>query len=363
MGKARFIYQNHIPDEDAFTVSSLQPGQVTAALKDGSGSASITVSGSFTGAVDKEYVIEIDSIAGGAEVGQATFKWSDGGGSWNASAVTTPSAPTELNSGVKVAFSSGDGADFVVGDRWYFKGINLFNAGKLIDLNRDSRYRSGSLEEPNTIDADMGSDQSVLVVVIFDHNFTSGAAISISGDSASTFDSGIGGAPEYSESIVWNEDGIVHYMTTPSTYRYWRLSVEDTSNSDGYIEIGELLIGSYAELSRNYNYEFSRSQGFIFTQNETAMGIRRARYYNARRIIEINQTYLTLSDISKLENMAETLNSKSAGTMKPFYFNFDSAVPNDTFMVQLTGLARERAGTAAELYHSPMTLEEVIKSD
>ena len=146
MADHRFMYDNLIVSEPMLSVSSLRVGIVTSAKKDGTGSAVITTSGNYTGAVDLEYIVEIDSILGGAEVGQATFKWSDGGGTWDASGVTTPAVATELNNGVMIAFTTGAGADFVVSDKWYFKGINLFNAGKMVDYDRDHIYRSAELD-------------------------------------------------------------------------------------------------------------------------------------------------------------------------------------------------------------------------
>ena len=146
MSKSRFLFQNLITSENNISVSSLRAGIVTAALKEGTGSAVLNTSGNYSGTTDLEYIIEIDSIAGGAEVGQATFKWSDGGGTWNASGVTTSAVNILLSNGIYINWTTGSGADFVVGDKWYLKGINLFNAGKMIDLNRDHRYRSAGLD-------------------------------------------------------------------------------------------------------------------------------------------------------------------------------------------------------------------------
>ena len=146
MGKGRFLYDNLITGESMVSVSSLRTGLVTAALKEGTGSATITVSGNYSGTIDLEYIIEIDSVAGGAEIGQATFKWSDGGGTWDASGVATSATDILLNNGVYVRWTAGTGDDFVLADTWYFKGINLFNAGKMIDLDRDHRFRSSALD-------------------------------------------------------------------------------------------------------------------------------------------------------------------------------------------------------------------------
>ncbi len=361
MDVARFIFNNFITSETQITVSSLRAGMVTAALKAGSGSAILTVSGNYTGAVDREYIVEIDGLGTG-EVGSATFRWSDGSGGWNATGVTTPGTPTTLNNGVKVTFASGSGADFAVGDKWYFKGINLFNAGKMIDLDRDHRYRSAALESPNTIDVDMLSAREVSAIVLYDHNLTPSATIAIEMDSAATFDSGIGGAPEYSEAISYNAEKIVHYMAAPTTKRYARISITDTTNGDGFIEIGELYIGDYLELSRTYSRMPSRPLESVFTRRETAAGVRRHRYYNARRKLNYNFQFLTLADMTSLEEMYDALNDRDAGTLKPFWFNEDADYPNRTWLVNIFGLARDRADTIEERYHSPMSMEEVLQS-
>lgn len=141
----RFIYENLIENESMLSVSSLRNGFVTSAKKEGTGSAIITTSGNFRGPVDLEYIVEIDGLGTG-EVGNSTFKWSDGGGVWNATGVTTSATPTDLSYGTMIAFTTGAGADFVIGDKWYFKGINLFNAGQMLDRDRDHIYRSQELD-------------------------------------------------------------------------------------------------------------------------------------------------------------------------------------------------------------------------
>ena len=45
-----------------------------------------------------------------------------------------------------IAFITDGGDDFALGDKWYFKGINLFNAGQMLDRDRDHIYRSQELD-------------------------------------------------------------------------------------------------------------------------------------------------------------------------------------------------------------------------
>jgi len=357
----RFLYDNYITSETMMTVSSLKDGLVTSALKNGTGSAVIVIQGNFTGQTDLEFVVEIDTLGTG-EVGSSTYKWTNGSGGWNASGVVTSASPTTLSDGVKISFISGSGADFVLGDKWYFKGINLYNAGKMIDLNRDSRYRSAGLGSPNRITIDLNSAMEVSTVIIHDHNFSPTVTITIEGDSANTFDSGVGGAAEISETITRSSIKIVHYMATLLAFRYWRIKVTDASNPDGYIEISELFVGRYMQLSKSYNIGPSSAREFLYTVQENVSGVRRYRYHNVRYSFSYEFAYMLRADLDKLLSMFESLNSKEYGTMKPFWFNEDYAYPGDTWLVNAYNLDTEREDCVQERYNHRMDLEEVITS-
>jgi len=359
MSKCRMLYNNLITSEDMITVSSLRLGTVTTALKEGTGSAVMNTTGNYSGAVDKEYTIEIDSVAGGAEVGQATFRWSDGGGLWNASGVTTPAAATELNNGVYIDFDSGSGDDFVVGDKWYFKAINLFNAWKMITWRRDDRYRSSGLSSPNTITIDLGSAQEVKALVLYDHNFTSGATLLLEADDAATFDSD-GGSAQFSEAVTWNDDKILHYLSAATTKRYWRISITDTANTDSYLEIGELFLGSYLELTRNFAYEPNTDFAFITSTGKNEYGVEFDRFGNIQEKITLNFKGLPDTDITYIKTMLAAIGTRSTGVFRPIYFNEDYAVPASFWLMKITSLSRVRP--FIDQNNITLALSEVMRS-
>ena len=359
MGKARFLSQNLITDATMLSVLSLRPGIVTAALKEGVGAAGMTPSGNYTGMADKEYIVEIDSIAGGVEVGQATFRWSDGGGAWNATGVATSAAAISLNESVSIKFTAGSGDDFALADRWYFKGINLFSPSAMLDLDRDHRYRSAALHAPNTITVDFGAAREITALILGDHNFTAGATILLEGDDADTFDSD-GGAAQISEAIAWSEEIILHYLAVASTKRYWRISVTDGDNPAGYIEIGELFLGSYLELSKNFQNGYSEEMTDLLEANATPYGVERERFFNSRMQFEFSFDRMPAADVASIRGMLAALRSRSAGTRKPFWFNKDSAAPGDTWLVKTSGLpVRHRTLTH---YDTTLILTEVLAS-
>ncbi|MCK9195437.1 MAG: hypothetical protein M0P16_00470 [Syntrophales bacterium] len=360
MAKCRFLYDNLITAESMISVSSLKLGVVTTALKEGTGAAVITPSGDFTGAVDLECVVEIDALGTG-EIGSSTFKVSyDGGATWAATGIATDDDDISLSYGFKVKWAGGTGADFVVGDKWYFKGINLYNPGKMLDFDRDSRYRSDDSDAENTITIHSTVASQVKAVVIGDHNLTSTATITLQADAAATFDSGVGGAPELSESVTWAAGKILHYLTTAYTKAYTRLKIQDTDNADDYIEIGELFLGSYMELSKNFREGFGEEPGFLMDANATSYGVDRERFYSESKALTYEFERMPSADLTLKRAFVTALGSRATGVFKRFWFNADSATPADVILAKL--ISWPHTHNTISYYDMPLQLTEVLKS-
>ena len=360
MGKCRFLFSNFITDESMLAVSSLRTGIVTGAQKEGTRSATINTSGDYSGSTDREYMVEIDSVAGGAEVGQAKFRWSDGSGAWNAVGVTTSAVNITLNNGVQINWTTGSGADFVVGDKWSFKTINLCHAGKMIDFDRDHRYRSSTIESPNTITITLPAEQLVNALILYDHNLSSGATIALWGDDAATFNSN-GGAAQVIESVTWTDDKILHYLTTADrTKRYWQIRITDTANEDGYIEIGELYLGNYLELSRNYTEGFERTTEALKENNKMQSGVNRNWYFGNQEVFDLEFNFMTAADVVNMRALFAAISSRATGQLLPFYLNMDSAVPADTWLVEMEELPVTHKSRG--LYNMELELREKVAS-
>lgn len=359
MGNARFLYNNLITAESMIAVSSLKTGLVTTALKSGTGSAVIVTAGTYTGTVDLEYVVEIDAKNTG-EIGSSTFKWSDDGGvTWDETGHATSTVAHTLNNGVTVCWVAGTGDDFILGDKWYFKGINSFKAGNMIDCDRDTRYRSAALGAPNTITISLGSALEVQALVIFDHNLVSPSTITIEFDSSTAFS----GGNYHVETVTWVSGKILHYLTHVAgerTRQYWRINITNAANPDTYIEIGDLFLGTYLELSRNYIEGFTKEMNFLTESNITPYGVERSRFYNSQYTFGFEFDLMTAADITNLNTMVAAIASRSTGVIKPFWFNADSAVLPDNWLVRLTSYPVEH--NTRGYYNAPMEMIEVMRS-
>lgn len=99
------------------------PAQITDPVKNGSGSATLKVLGTFWGERHTDYLLLVESTG---EVGLATFRWStDGGRSWEATGLTAcgPQAPVTLSQGLAVYWDAGLGDDLVAGDQFSFTAL------------------------------------------------------------------------------------------------------------------------------------------------------------------------------------------------------------------------------------------------
>ncbi len=104
----------------------------------------------------------------------------------------------------------------------------------LFDHNRGTYWRS--VGATAWLKADLAAAKQVKGLVLLDHNLTSGATITLAANDVDDW-----GSPPYSAAISWAEGNIVY--TLDQTYRYWRLTIDDPDNPDGYLTASVLHLG------------------------------------------------------------------------------------------------------------------------
>jgi hypothetical protein len=101
------------------------PAHVEKPVKNGAGSAALTLLGTYRGESVQDYLLKIETTG---EVGAATCRWSvDQGKSWKARGVLTagPEAPVALDNGLAAYWESGPGTDLTAGEHWTFRAHPL----------------------------------------------------------------------------------------------------------------------------------------------------------------------------------------------------------------------------------------------
>jgi hypothetical protein len=338
MGKGRFLYDDYdaLDNLDQFAASGVRDGQVGLAVKQGTGSATGLAGGIYIGGVDRQYRVQIDSIGGGAEVGQATFKWRDGTViGWNASGVLTSTSPVALNNGVTFKWSSGSGADFIVGDRWDFTVAQFYGYRQLVDRDRDTIFQSKTLASPEWIRRDLGSAKQVTACVIHDHNLTSGATIILKANSADVW-----GAPPYSLAIPWAVDKIVAYLN--QTYRYWRLEITDAGNPGSHIAI-KWFLGLYAEPEDNFNRDWGQDRVATETVVRTDAGARRHLVQSAQEEFRLAYRNLAQTDLDLLRAVEAAAHDVTNLRGCPLWFHRDSDLASEIYLVTMPAKVQIRS--------------------
>lgn len=121
-----------------------------------------------------------------------------------------------------------------------------FDVGNLNTDIVEQVWRSNNIVTSIQLKCDTGIPQGVFIdtLAILGHNFTSGANVVVEGSNASDFSS-IG------QTIVMQaaaaDTGNTFYIAPEyplQGFRYWRVSIDDVSNADGFIEIGAILFGT-----------------------------------------------------------------------------------------------------------------------
>lgn len=155
---------------------------------------------------------------------------------------------------------------------------------------------NGATLAATKFDMDFGVAKTIGVVALVVHNMSVSAKVRVQADDAAdfatpTYDSGwvdvwpSGQIPQ--DLLNWEDDNFwlgtisasaragyqspyIHVLSAAQTYRYWRIEVDDTTNSDGYVHIGRLFMSP--AWTPNINYSYGDTLGYApTTKVETSL--------------------------------------------------------------------------------------------
>jgi len=320
--KQRFGIDN-LATADNMTASSQGAGTVAGAKKTGSGSATLTPSGDYTGANNKLITVQIDS-AGTGEIGSSTFRWKTSdtaAGSWEATGVSTSTSVLSLGSeGIKIQFTGGTGADFSLNDLWRFPVYAVYGVGNLVRNDRNTYWKGADSTTSVNIVVDLGSATQVTMFVLADHNLTSGATLTLEANATDSW-----GSPSYTNTVSTISEPIVEYLD--ETYRYFRIVIADAANPDSLISIGKLFVGEYEEVSAGElvggaNFGTGRNQRRAQVRNVADSGQVRSRLYSVREEFNLEYTWLTTAELATLQTVWQASNDVDTGQRKSLWVHY-----------------------------------------
>lgn len=134
--------------------------------------------------------------------------------------------------------------------------VTAYEVENLQNIHRVQTWRTTGITSENVvIDAGLGNTIAPASLLISYHNLTSSATVTLQGNATDSW-----GAPSFSQALTldYNADTIIVEVTGASTaYRYWRIVIADTTNTDTYLEIGRIFIGDGLEVDKSASDSFS----------------------------------------------------------------------------------------------------------
>lgn len=360
------ILANNFVTQGMMTPSSQATGRITGTVKTGTGVAVLAVTGDFAGKFDLTYTLEIDSIAGGTEVGESTFRWKtdNTGAGWEETGITTRTTPAYalsadgLGSALSVAHTGGVGDDFAMGDSWKWFAKATYGRQRLLDLDRNTFWKSTDITSENLV-LDLGSALTPTAIIIADHNFTSGATVTIEANTSDSW-----GAPAYTFTFSTITDPLILYLS--QTYRYWRIVMADATNTNSYLKIGNLYVGDYETLLKiNASWGSSRGDGYNLQSNVSEYGVMRRYAYTRSRTLNLNfGNTIKAADIETLLDLQETLVDLTTFRVSPFWLHLFSDETDSLALMEWTNLAEFSREYFSYLLFSGVNLQlsEVVKA-
>jgi hypothetical protein len=203
------------------------------------------------------------------------------------------------------------------------------------DTQQDSRqFVWRSVDAPTAataIDCDFGAAYEYDFIALLGHNLTAGATIEVIGADDDAFS-----VNDVTDTLTYRGNDIFEILGTARTKRYVRLSIVDTGNPSGYLQVGPIFVGKARALNRKNIPGHARGYVNPTETEEVPAGVEfKTRAGASREAREL--TFLTLNEISAgyIRSLLEECASHQA-----FAFILDPTAPgNNTLWVVLTNQA------------------------
>jgi hypothetical protein len=146
------------------------------------------------------------------------------------------------------------------------------------------------------------------------------ATLKLQGNATDTWAS-----PSYDQTITYDEQALIDLKTSgddglhASALRYWRLSIVDKANSNGYVELSNVYLGEYyATTTGKPTFPLSWSGQDFSTNNRFQSGAQSSVRRNRTEGFSVNWFGLTTTEKEQFDTFNLDL-----GNSKPFYLLMD----------------------------------------
>lgn len=160
-------------------------------------------------------------------------------------------------------------------------------------------------------------------------------------------------------SISDREDLISHFFSTDQVYRYWRVYIDDPSNTWGYIEIPKIILGKKILLNRSPEIGFEMTEKDLSVVEKTPYG---HKYFDVYPTVRSLSFDFNMMDYEDIKLISDSFNF--AGTVSPVLcvMNADASLfDKDFFSIYGTYMGSLKLAHVVKQYFKvPVEIEEFI---
>lgn len=157
-------------------------------------------------------------------------------------------------------------------------------------------WRSTSVAAAQDIALDLGSAKSITLLALVNHNLTSAATIAIAAGTTAA-------VADYSTTMTWREL-LAFKVIAAQSYRYWRIRITDTGNTDGYLEVGYVMLGTATAPSFGIRWGMTSTPEFQNLEVASEFGIPNiSELFRRQRLVMSFGPLATSTDMTTLRNL------------------------------------------------------------
>lgn len=176
----------------------------------------------------------------------------------------------------------------------------LYRIENLITLPVSAAWRSTGVASAQDITIAFSAAKSIDTIALVNHNISPSATITVSAGTDTTYANFTAGIP-YREFIAFK------WLFTVQSYRYWRIRITDTANTDGFIEVGYLVLSASTRPAFTFRQEWPTTPEFVSRKFLTEFGDVHTDEMYRRQALSMNFGPLTASEMSTLRSMYTTV--------------------------------------------------------
>lgn len=191
-------------------------------------------------------------------------------------------------------------------------------------------------DQDQYLEFDFTTAQAIDTIDIVNHNLTSAADVILSMGSTTN-------PTDFTTVMAWREFDMFEIFAQQS-YRYARVRFADTNNPDGYIEVGQVWLGSYGETAILFSPEWADGDTFIDRRQVSDGGLFHGELISRRKELPLLFAGLTTAEADAIQGIVE----ESSGSQYPV-FVWPKRTEPEAYIVHIVEYTKRRTQQMIEI--------------